>query len=161
MHEAVRGIDFDVYICNLIDFDLTFTQGLKRSCQNSANSASSLHPSLRKCCQMEATRKGEEDPIGSPRHWPVHGDGGPECVTGFTTGSNYYVRILNTINRELPKLSASVALHHHSNALIDVLLPEADSNTSPLNPYEELGVAYTDARGRDIQKPESREAGVL
>lgn len=47
-------------------------------------------------------------------------------------GSNYYVRILSTIDRELLKPSASVALHKHSNALVDVLPPEADSSISML-----------------------------
>nr|CAD7431681.1 unnamed protein product [Timema monikensis] len=46
--------------------------------------------------------------------------------------SNYYVRILSTIDRELLKPSASVALHKHSNALVDVLPPEADSSISML-----------------------------
>ena len=45
-------------------------------------------------------------------------------IVGSTTGSNYYVRILSTIDRELLKPSASVALHKHSNALVDVLPPE-------------------------------------
>lgn len=49
-------------------------------------------------------------------------------------GSNYYVRILSTIDRELLKPSASVALHKHSNALVDVLPPEADSSISMLQP---------------------------
>lgn len=47
------------------------------------------------------------------------------CVS---SGSNYYVRILSTIDRELLKPNASVALHKHSNALVDVLPPEADSS---------------------------------
>lgn len=49
------------------------------------------------------------------------------------SGSNYYVRILSTIDRELLKPSASVALHKHSNALVDVLPPEADSSISMLS----------------------------
>merc|ERR1711997_196654 len=32
-------------------------------------------------------------------------------IVGSTTGSNYYVRILSTLDRELLKPSASVALH--------------------------------------------------
>merc|ERR1719454_1349082 len=36
------------------------------------------------------------------------------AIVGSTTGSNYYVRILSTIDRELLKPSASVALHKHS-----------------------------------------------
>ncbi|CAI8600427.1 unnamed protein product [Vicia faba] len=41
-------------------------------------------------------------------------------IIGSTTESNYYVRILSTINYELLKPSASVVLHQHSNALVDV-----------------------------------------
>ncbi|MGH0132030.1 UNVERIFIED_CONTAM: hypothetical protein FKN15_026062 [Acipenser sinensis] len=42
------------------------------------------------------------------------------AIVGSTTGSNYYVRILSTIDRELLKPNASVALHKHSNALIGI-----------------------------------------
>ena len=44
------------------------------------------------------------------------------------------MRILSTIDRELLKPSASVALHKHSNALVDVLPPEADSSINMLQP---------------------------
>lgn len=54
-------------------------------------------------------------------------------IVGSTTGSNYVVRILSTIDRELLKPSSSVALHRHSNALVDVLPPEADSSISMLS----------------------------
>ena len=54
-----------------------------------------------------------------------------ECKP-LSTGSNYYVRILSTLNRELLKPSSSVALHRHSNALVDILPPEADSSISLL-----------------------------
>merc|ERR1712205_260409 len=57
-------------------------------------------------------------------------------IVGSTTGSNYYVRILSTLDRELLKPSASVALHKHSNALVDVLPPEADSSISLLSDAE-------------------------
>ncbi|TQD79259.1 hypothetical protein C1H46_035167 [Malus baccata] len=65
-------------------------------------------------------------------------------IVGSTTGSNYYVRILSTINRELLKPSASVALHRHSNALVDVLPPEADSSISLLSQSEKPDVTYSD-----------------
>lgn len=61
-------------------------------------------------------------------------------IVGSTTGSNYYVRILSTIDRELLKPSASVALHKHSNALVDVLPPEADSSIAMLRPDEKPDV---------------------
>ena len=54
------------------------------------------------------------------------------------SGSNYYVRILSTIDRELLKPNASVALHKHSNALVDVLPPEADSSIMMLTSGETL-----------------------
>eukprot|EP01100_Stratorugosa_tubuloviscum_P002943 TRINITY_DN16_c0_g1_i4.p1 TRINITY_DN16_c0_g1~~TRINITY_DN16_c0_g1_i4.p1 ORF type:complete len:425 (-),score=209.02 TRINITY_DN16_c0_g1_i4:180-1454(-) len=79
-------------------------------------------------------------------------------IVGSTTGSNYYVRVLSTINREQLKASASVALHRHSNALVDVLPPEADSSIQLLGAGEKPDVAYTDIGGCDIQKQEIREA---
>ena len=63
-------------------------------------------------------------------------------IVSSTTGSNYYVRILSTINRELLKPGASVALHRHSNAVVDVLPPEADSSISMLGADEKPNVSY-------------------
>jgi len=79
-------------------------------------------------------------------------------IVGSTTGSNYYVRILSTIDRELLKPSASVALHKHSNALVETLPPEADSSISMLSADEKPDVMYSDIGGMDIQKQEVREA---
>jgi len=80
------------------------------------------------------------------------------AIVGSTTGSNYYVRILSTIDRELLKPSASVALHKHSNALVDVLPPEADSSITMLSADEKPDVSYSDIGGLDTQKQEVREA---
>ena len=71
-------------------------------------------------------------------------------IVGSTTGSNYYVRILSTLDRELLKPSASVALHKHSNALVDVLPPEADSSISMLGSDEKPDVSYADIGGEII-----------
>lgn len=79
-------------------------------------------------------------------------------IVGSTTGSNYVVRILSTIDRELLKPSSSVALHRHSNSLVDVLPPEADSSISMLSADEKPDVAYSDVGGLDAQKQEIREA---
>merc|ERR1712033_158980 len=79
-------------------------------------------------------------------------------IVGSTTGSNYYVRILSTLDRELLKPSASVALHKHSNALVDVLPPEADSSISMLGADEKPDISYSDIGGMDMQKQEVREA---
>jgi 26S proteasome regulatory subunit T3 len=80
------------------------------------------------------------------------------AIVGSTTGSNYHVRILSTIDRELLKPSASVALHRHSNALVDVLPPESDSSISLLQASERPDVNYQDIGGLDMQKQEIREA---
>merc|ERR1711939_1167168 len=79
-------------------------------------------------------------------------------IVQSSTGSNYVVRILSTIDRELLKPSSSVALHRHSNALVDVLPPEADSSISMLGADERPDVKYSDIGGMDIQKQEIREA---
>ena len=68
------------------------------------------------------------------------------------------VRILSTIDRELLTPSSSVALHRHSNALVDVLPPEADSSISMLSADERPDVTYADVGGLDMQKQEIREA---
>lgn len=79
-------------------------------------------------------------------------------IVGSTTGSNYVVRILSTLDRELLKPSSSVALHRHSNALVDILPPEADSSISMLGASEKPDVTYQDVGGMDTQKQEIREA---
>jgi 26S proteasome regulatory subunit T3 len=79
-------------------------------------------------------------------------------IVGSTTGSNYYVRILSTIDREQLKPSSSVALHRHSNSLVEILPPEADSSIQLLSNEEKPDVSYGDIGGCDIQKQEIREA---
>jgi len=79
-------------------------------------------------------------------------------IVGSTTGSNYYVRILSTIDRELLKPASSVALHRHSNSLVDVLPPESDSSIQILQADEKPDVSYNDVGGLDMQKQEIREA---
>ena len=79
-------------------------------------------------------------------------------VLSLTPGSNYVVRILSTLDRELLKPSSSVALHRHSNALVDILPPEADSSIAMLGADERPDVKYSDVGGLDQQKQEIREA---
>ncbi|KAI0277696.1 P-loop containing nucleoside triphosphate hydrolase protein [Russula aff. rugulosa BPL654] len=81
-------------------------------------------------------------------------------IVGSTTGSNYVVRILSTLDRELLKPSSSVALHRHSNALVDILPPEADSSIAMLGAEEKPDVTYQDVGGMDSQKQEIREAKI-
>jgi 26S proteasome regulatory subunit T3 len=80
------------------------------------------------------------------------------AIIGSTTGSNYYVRVLSTIDRELLKPAASVALHRHSNALVDVLPPETDSSIQIMSASDKPDVTYQDIGGLDMQKQEIREA---
>lgn len=79
-------------------------------------------------------------------------------IVGSTTGSNYVVRILSTLDRELLKPSSSVALHRHSSALVDILPPEADSSITLLGADEKPDVTYADVGGLDMQKQELKEA---
>jgi len=79
-------------------------------------------------------------------------------IVGSTTGSNYYVRVLSTIDRELLKPASSVALHRHSNSLVDILPPEADSSIQLLGDSEKPSETYQQIGGYDIQKQEIREA---
>ena len=65
---------------------------------------------------------------------------------------------MSTIDRELLKAGASVALHKHSNALVDILPPESDSSISMLQADEKPDVDYSDIGGLDLQKQEIREA---
>ncbi|CAD5221796.1 unnamed protein product [Bursaphelenchus okinawaensis] len=80
------------------------------------------------------------------------------AIVGSTTGSNYYVRVLSILDRELLKPGCSVALHKYSNALVDVLPPEADSSIQMLRPDEKPEVSHSDIGGLDMQKQEVKEA---
>ncbi|KAI3156387.1 hypothetical protein CBS147325_87 [Penicillium roqueforti] len=79
-------------------------------------------------------------------------------IVQSSTGSNYVVRILSTLDREKLKPSSSVALHRHSNVLVDILPPEADSSIAMLGENEKPDVTYADVGGLDMQKQEIREA---
>lgn len=79
-------------------------------------------------------------------------------IVQSSTGSNYVVRILSTLDREKLKPSSSVALHRHSNSLVDILPPEADSSIAMLGAHEKPDVTYSDVGGLDMQKQEIREA---
>ena len=50
---------------------------------------------------------------------------------------------MSTLDRELLKPNSSVALHKHSNALVDVLPPEADSSIAMLSAEEKPDVMYS------------------
>lgn len=71
-------------------------------------------------------------------------------------GSPSLVRVMRTIDRHLLKPNTSVALHRHSQALVDVLPPEGTTAVQIVaNPPN---VCYADIGGLDMQKQEIREA---
>ncbi|CAK7339921.1 unnamed protein product [Dovyalis caffra] len=80
------------------------------------------------------------------------------AIVKSNTDTNYLVRVSSTVNRELLTPSASVALHRHSHALVDVLPTQADSGISLLSHNEKPDVNYNDIGGCDIQKQEIHEA---
>src|SRR5210317_306602 len=77
-------------------------------------------------------------------------------IVSSTAGSNYYVRILSTLDREQLKPNTSIALHRHSHSLVDILPPESDSTVKLM--AEKPDVSYKDIGGLDVQKQEVREA---
>ena len=77
-------------------------------------------------------------------------------IVSSTAGSNYYVRILSTLDREQLKPNTSIALHRHSHSVVDVLPPESDSTVQLMT--EKPNVSYKDIGGMDMQKQEVREA---
>lgn len=77
-------------------------------------------------------------------------------IVSSTAGSNYYVRILSTLDKEKLKPNTSVALHRHSHSVVNVLPPESDSTVQLMT--EKPNVTYKDIGGMDQQKQEVREA---
>lgn len=124
----------------------------------------------------EGPGRNQADTERATRHRPVHGSCRSEVglsvcegvmaadncnstgIVQSSTGSNYVVRILSTLDREKLKPSSSVALHRHSNSLVDILPPEADSSIAMLGANEKPDVTYADVGGLDMQKQEIREA---
>lgn len=43
-------------------------------------------------------------------------------------GGTLYVRVLSTLDREKLKSNCSIALHRHSNSVVDILPTESDSS---------------------------------
>lgn len=73
-------------------------------------------------------------------------------ASGSTAGSNYFVRILSTLDREVLKPNTSVALHRHSHSVVEILPPESDSTIQLMQ--ERPDVTYHDIGGMDMQKQE-------
>lgn len=71
-------------------------------------------------------------------------------------GTPNLVRVMKTIDRSILKPNTSVALHKHSQALVDVLPPEGTTTVQIVsNPPN---ISYADIGGLDMQKQEIREA---
>ena len=84
-----------------------------------------------------------------------------DASTGIasTTGtSSNIVKILSTLDREMLRNGATVAMHRHSNAIVEILPPEADSNIALMTEDERPDISYSDVGGLDTQKQEIREA---
>jgi len=79
------------------------------------------------------------------------------CIIGSTTGNNYLVKILSTIDSGKLKLNSSVALHRNSNALVNFLDDEGDSGINIILPIEKPKVKFTEIGGLEKQKEEIRE----
>lgn len=73
-------------------------------------------------------------------------------IVSSTSGSNYYVRILSTLDREKLKPNASVAMHKHSHSVVDILPTETDSAIQMMRMTEKPDVTYNDVGGLDVQK---------
>jgi hypothetical protein len=61
-------------------------------------------------------------------------------IVSSTAGSNYFVRILSTLDREQLKPNTSVALHRHSHSVVDILPSETDSSVKLMQ--EKPNVTY-------------------
>ena len=79
-------------------------------------------------------------------------------IVGSSSGSQYYVRVLSTLNREELKPNARVALHRSSHSVVDILPPDTDAAVQMMKMTEKPDVSYSDVGGLDIQKQEIREA---
>ena len=75
-----------------------------------------------------------------------------------TSQSQYYVRVLSTLDREELKPNAQVACHKHTHAVVDILPPDTDASVQMMKMTEKPDVTYQDIGGMDVQKQEIREA---
>lgn len=73
-------------------------------------------------------------------------------------GTNYFVRVLSTLDREKLKPNATVGLHRSSNACVALLPSETDASITVLQTSDRPDVGYSDVGGLDMQKQEIREA---
>ena len=75
-----------------------------------------------------------------------------------STGSNYLVKIMSTINENELKINSSVVLHRSSNALVNIIDEEIHSGINILSKKDKPSVKYSEIGGLNKQKEEIREA---
>ena len=80
------------------------------------------------------------------------------AIVSSSAGSNVFVRVLSTLDREKLKPNTSVGLHRSSSACVAILPPEIDSKISLTRAAERPKVTYSDIGGLDVQKQELYEA---
>lgn len=66
--------------------------------------------------------------------------------------------MLSTLEREKLKSSASIAMHRHSHAVVDILPPESDAAIQMMQITEKPDISFADIGGLDVQKQEMKEA---
>ena len=66
------------------------------------------------------------------------------------SGSQQFVRVLSTLDREQLKPNARVAIHRSSNAVVDILPADTDAAISQMKMTERPDVKYSDIGGLDI-----------
>jgi len=74
------------------------------------------------------------------------------AIISSTSGTNYMVRVLSTLNREALKPSGTVALHKHSHAVVDILPPETDSTIQMMKMTERPDVTYQVQLMKDMNR---------
>jgi 26S proteasome regulatory subunit T3 len=79
------------------------------------------------------------------------------CIIGSTTGNNYLVKIISTINKNKLTLNSSVALHRNTNALVNLLDDEGDSEINIIPSIEKPRLKFNEIGGLEKQKEEIRE----
>ena len=71
-------------------------------------------------------------------------------IIGSTSGTQSYVRVLSTLNREDLKPNARVAIHRSSHAVVDILPADTDAAVSMMQMTDRPDVKYSDIGGLDI-----------
>jgi 26S proteasome regulatory subunit T3 len=79
-------------------------------------------------------------------------------IISSSTGSNYLVKIMSTINEDELKINSSVVLHRSSNALVNIIDEEIHSGVNIMSKKNNPNIKYSDIGGLDKQKEEIREA---